>query len=77
LTNSSFSRNFNSKGAALYIDSDNKFVTIQANLSNVTFDSNIASFSGGAFYFGPSFWELNGNFTNLNCIDNKANKSHF
>ena len=77
VTNTYFSGNCNSRGAALYIDGDNKFVTIQANLSNVTFESNIASISGGAFYFGPSFWGLIGAFTNLYCIDNQANKSHF
>ena len=74
LSNTTFYKNYNSRGAALYIDGNNNFVTIQATLFNVTFESNEALFFGGAFYFGSSFWQFNGTFVNINCTGNQADK---
>ena len=75
LTNCIFSKNINSRGAALYIDGTNNFVNVQANLENITFYANSANFYGGAFYFGPTIWEIVGVFSHLNCSSNEAVKS--
>ena len=78
LISTTFSQNKNSRGAAIYFDGHNNFVSILTNITNVTFEQNEAKYHGGAIYFGPSIWEINGVFSELNCSQNKAEKSlHF
>lgn len=72
ITDSVFLKNVNTKGGAVLIDSNTRLRSVTIVVSNVSLEGNVVYYYGAGFILGNNLWEINANFTGINCFGNIA-----